>query len=109
MDLTNLEIKANEERAHPLAAELQDLNKKTYEQEMLKKTQKKKSTKKQTYQNNLLVHKECKPNSIIKHEVCVTLQRSPWEDWIIEVSWVRWKIRVTTLFITRLGFMLYLD
>ena len=38
MDLTNLEIKENKERARALAAKLQDLNKKTYEQEILKKS-----------------------------------------------------------------------
>ena len=68
MDLTDLEIEANKERARALAAELRDLNKKTYEQEMLKKS-KEKINKKRTYQNDRLVHKERKPNSIIKPEV----------------------------------------
>jgi len=51
MDSTDLEIKANKEKARALAEELRDLNKKTYEQEMVKNS-KGKINEKQTYQNN---------------------------------------------------------
>ena len=83
MDSTNLEIKENKEKARTLAEDLRDLNKKTYEQEMVKNS-KGKINEKQTYQNNWLVHKEHKPNSIIKPKV----QDLIWDNFVNGMKFV---------------------
>ncbi|KNE94954.1 hypothetical protein PSTG_11745 [Puccinia striiformis f. sp. tritici PST-78] len=66
-DSNDLEIQANKEQSWALVKELRDLNKKTAQQEALKKA-KEKIDENQTDKNSRLTHKERKANAIIKPE-----------------------------------------
>ena len=61
MDLAELELKADQERARNLAIELQELQQKNFQAKTIMKS-KKQLNEKHTYKNNWITHKDCKPN-----------------------------------------------
>ena len=68
MDSAELELEANKARSRELLQELHDLNRKTAQQESILKS-KKTLENNRAHENDRLVHKQRKPNAIIKPEV----------------------------------------
>jgi transposase len=69
MDSTELKIEANKVRKRELLEELRNLKKQTSQKEAFHKA-KKNLDQKRTYKSDQLTHKERKPNTVIKPEVC---------------------------------------
>ena len=75
MDSVELEIEANKERSHALVDKLRNLNKETAQKEAIHKA-KSKIDSARAYENDWLVHKERKPNAIIKPEIRQLIQEN---------------------------------